>query len=137
MSQEKKKNLSEFTPFSINSNKIRIGIVVSEWNDHITDSLLQGARQTLLEHGVSEENIVVHHVPGSFELPSGADLLYAMDPTLDAVICIGCKPSHKASCVWDLTIGNRPSSACSPPTICGRPKTARVACMATKVSKAL
>jgi 6,7-dimethyl-8-ribityllumazine synthase len=90
MSQEKKKNLSEFTPFSINSNKIRIGIVVSEWNDHITDSLLQGARQTLLEHGVSEENIVVHHVPGSFELPSGADLLYAMDPTLDAVICIGC-----------------------------------------------
>ena len=59
---EKKKNLSEFTPFKINSaNHIRIGIVVSEWNDHITDSLLKGARETLIEQGVAPEHILVEY----------------------------------------------------------------------------
>ncbi len=88
---EKKKNLSEFTPFKFNSaQNIRIGIVVSEWNDHITDFLLKGAEETLLEQGVAPENILVEHVPGSYELPSGADMLFSHKPDLDAVICIGC-----------------------------------------------
>ena len=70
---EKKKNLSEFTPFEFSSaDKKVIGIVVSEWNDRITDSLLNGAKESLLEHGVLEENILVKYVPGSFELPLGA-----------------------------------------------------------------
>lgn len=87
---EKKKNLSEFTPFKINSaNHIRIGIVVSEWNDRITDSLLNGAEESLLEHGILQENILVKHVPGSFELPLGAK--WMLEKTdVDAVICIGC-----------------------------------------------
>jgi 6,7-dimethyl-8-ribityllumazine synthase len=88
---EKKKNLSEFTPFKINSaNHIRIGIVVSEWNDHITDSLLKGAREALIEQGVAPENILVEHVPGSYELPSGADMMLTHCHDVDAVICIGC-----------------------------------------------
>jgi len=88
---EKKKNLSEFAPFKIKSvNNIRIGIVVSEWNDHITDSLLEGCRQSLLEHGVSTDNIIVEHVPGSYELPTGAEFMFQSLPDLDAVICIGC-----------------------------------------------
>ena len=63
---EKKKNLSEFTPFNFTSAKnIRIGIVVSEWNDRITDSLLKGAEESLLEHGILKENILVKHVPGA------------------------------------------------------------------------
>lgn len=88
---EKKKNLSEFTPFKFNSaQNIRIGIVVSEWNDHITDSLLKGAQESLFEQGVPNQNIFVEHVPGSYELPSGADMMLNFHSELDAVICIGC-----------------------------------------------
>jgi 6,7-dimethyl-8-ribityllumazine synthase len=87
---EKKKNLSEFKPFEFSSaqNK-RIGIVVSEWNDRITDSLLNGAKNSLLEQGILPENIHVHYVPGSFELPLGAKWMLQQTP-MDAVICIGC-----------------------------------------------
>ena len=87
---EKKKNLSEFTPFEFSSahNK-RIGIVVSEWNDRITDSLLNGAKESLMEHGIKAENIHVHYVPGSFELPLGAKWMLEYT-NVDTVICIGC-----------------------------------------------
>ena len=87
---EKKKNLSEFTPFEFSSAQdIGIGIVVSEWNGHITDSLLKGAKECLLDHGVPECNILVERVPGSFELPLGAK--WMLEKTrVDAVICIGC-----------------------------------------------
>ena len=87
---EKKKNLSEFTPFEFSSaQNTRIGIVVSEWNDRITDSLLKGAEECLLEHGIAKDNILVKHVPGSFELPLGAKWLLEYTD-VDAVICIGC-----------------------------------------------
>ena len=87
---EKKKNLSEFTPFEFSSaQKTKIGIVVSEWNDHITDSLLNGAKESLLEHGVLEKNILVKYVPGSFELPLGAKWMLE-ETNVNAVICIGC-----------------------------------------------
>ena len=87
---EKKKNLDSYIPFQLPSaEKYRIGIVVSEWNEHITDSLLKGARETLLQQGIKEENIVVKHVPGSFELPTGAAHLIRQTP-IDGVICIGC-----------------------------------------------
>jgi 6,7-dimethyl-8-ribityllumazine synthase len=87
---EKKKNLSEFTPFEFSpAQNTRIGIVVSEWNDRITDSLLKGAEDCLLEHGIAKENIQVKHVPGSFELPLGAKWMLEYTD-VDAVICIGC-----------------------------------------------
>lgn len=87
---EKKKNLSEFKPFEFSSaQNTRIGIVVSEWNDRITDSLLKGAEECLLDHGMPEENILVKHVPGSFELPMGAQWML-QEGDVDAVICIGC-----------------------------------------------
>ena len=61
-------NLSEYDPKSVPSAKgMRFGIVVSEWNHHITGPLLEGAQTTLLKHGVSEEDILVMTVPGSFE----------------------------------------------------------------------
>ena len=63
--------------------------MVSEWNDRITDSLLKGAQESLLEHGIKEENILVKHVPGSFELPLGAKWMLEHS-NVDAVICIGC-----------------------------------------------
>jgi len=87
---EKKKNLSEFTPFEFSSAQdTEIGIVVSEWNDRITDSLLKGAQECLLEHGIPAENIVVKHVPGSFELPLGAKWMLKYT-NVGVVICIGC-----------------------------------------------
>jgi len=62
-------NLSEYNPESIpDAREMRFGIVVSDWNSEITWSLLEGAIDTLKKHGATEGNIVVKHVPGSFEL---------------------------------------------------------------------
>jgi len=68
---------------------MKVVIVVSGWNNEITESLFQGAFQTLLKHGCNEKNIFRYDVPGSFELISGAK--YAAEKKKpDAVICIGC-----------------------------------------------
>ena len=86
----KKTNLSVYNPDMIPSGKdLRIGIVVSEWNTTITNSLLEGAYSTLVKHGVADENITVEHVPGSFELPTGAKFMFKYGK-YDAVICLGC-----------------------------------------------
>ena len=68
---------------------MRFGIVVSDWNSEITWALLDGAVNTLKQHGTEDENIIVKHVPGSFELTLGAQFLAEYDD-LDAVICLGC-----------------------------------------------
>jgi 6,7-dimethyl-8-ribityllumazine synthase len=84
-------NLSEYNFDSIpDVSDIRVGIVVSEWNENITEKLLQGACNTLQKHGVKVENILIKHVPGSFELTYGARLLSHADNRLDAVIALGC-----------------------------------------------
>ncbi len=84
------KNLSEFDSKTIpEASGMTFGIVVSEWNSHITKPLLEGCYASLLEHGAKESNIHVIHVPGSFELPIGARLLSNKEK-LDAVICLGC-----------------------------------------------
>lgn len=86
----KKTNLSDYDPNTVPSGKdYKVGIVVAEWNPQITNALLQGAVDTLLEHGVLNENLLVEHVPGSYELSTGADLMLA-HTDVDAVICIGC-----------------------------------------------
>lgn len=86
----KKSNLSEHSAAFPKAHKYKIGIVVSEWNPTVTDALKQGAIESLLEHGVTESNITVHNVPGSFELPLGAAMLLDADDELDGVICLGC-----------------------------------------------
>ncbi len=70
-------------------SKKKFGIVVSEWNDQVTESLFTGAVETLLKHGVKKENIYRKNVPGSFELTLGAQWL-AEIKEIDAVICLGC-----------------------------------------------
>ena len=62
---------AQVTPIP-DATDMRIGIVVSEWNNHITDKLLEGAVQTLQEHGVGLPKITIKRVPGSFELIYGA-----------------------------------------------------------------
>lgn len=49
-----------------------------------------GALSTLLEAGVPKQNIAVRNVPGTFELPIAAQMVLAADPSVDAVICLGC-----------------------------------------------
>lgn len=84
------KNLSSYNLDEVPSGEKQIfGIVVSEWNREITDSLLEGAVETLLKHGVDEKDIYVRYVPGSFELPFGASTLLEKK-RFDAVICLGC-----------------------------------------------
>lgn len=82
-------NLSEYDFNSVpDASGMHFGIVVAEWNQHITESLLKGACDTLEKHGAKQENIVVTRVPGSFELTFGAKVL-AENYELDAVIILG------------------------------------------------
>lgn len=83
------KNLSAYTQNDIpNSADFTVGIVVSEWNDHITTKLMEGAIETLIALGVQNENIIVHRVPGAFELPLGAQWLTQQE-AIHGVIAIG------------------------------------------------
>lgn len=83
------RNLSEYKKEEIPGGAdFKIGIVVSEWNDTITMNLLKGAKEALLENGVPEENIEVHVVPGTYELPLGCQFLCAKGE-VDGVIAIG------------------------------------------------
>jgi len=84
------KNLSAYDPENVpEATDMRFGIVVSDWNKEVTWSLLEGSVTTLMKHGATNENIVIKHVPGSFELTLGAQFLAEYDD-LDAVICLGC-----------------------------------------------
>lgn len=67
---------------------LRIGIVVSRFNEVITRSLLTGALDSLVRHGVNNNDITVVWVPGAFEIPVTADKL-AMSGQFDALICLG------------------------------------------------
>ncbi len=82
------KNLSHYDKTTIPSAKnFRFGIVVSEWNDKITEGLYKGAVEALLDCGVSDDNIIRWDVPGSFELIYGSKKMQQQN--VDAVIAIG------------------------------------------------
>jgi len=83
------KNLSHYDINTIpNAANMRFGIVVSEWNEKITKGLLEGALTALKENGANEDNIIIQFVPGSFELPLGAQHLFEAK-NVDGVICLG------------------------------------------------
>ncbi len=82
------KNLSDYDKTTIpNANKFRFGIVVSEWNDTITEGLYEGAYNTLIENGVLPNNIIRWNVPGSYELIYGCKKM--QEQMVNAVIAIG------------------------------------------------
>ncbi len=84
------KNLSDFSSTgTASANQFRYGIVISEWNEEITEALYAGVIQTLKSAGVPKENIIRINVPGSFELSLGAQKM-AQKEDIDAVICLGC-----------------------------------------------
>jgi len=67
---------------------LRFGLVISRFNEFITKKLLEGAQDALLRHGVSQADIEIAWVPGSFEIPLIAKKL-AQSKRYDAVICLG------------------------------------------------
>ena len=82
------KNLSFFDKKSIpNAPNFKFGIVVSKWNEKITNNLLNGVLETLYSFNVVQSNIVVFEVPGSFELIYGAKKIN--EKNVDAIICLG------------------------------------------------
>ena len=67
----------------------KFAIVVSKFNEFITEKLLDGCIQTLIKNGASEKNIDVVKVPGAFEIPTAAKNLTDLKK-YDAIICLGC-----------------------------------------------
>ncbi len=84
------KNLSHYDKNRVpNAKEFRFGIVVSEWNENITEGLFQGAFDALKENGVINENIVRWNVPGSFELIYACKKMQESYDMLDSIIAIG------------------------------------------------
>ena len=83
------KNLSDYNKAKMpNAENMVFGIVVSEWNENITEGLCKGAIDALLENKVAPENIHRLDVPGSYELIYGSKHLVNSNK-YDAVIAIG------------------------------------------------
>ncbi len=71
-----------------NNIAVRIGIAVGRFNGFLVESLVEGAIDALVRHGVQGENIDVVRVPGAFELPLTAKRLAESDK-YDAIIVLG------------------------------------------------
>jgi 6,7-dimethyl-8-ribityllumazine synthase len=68
---------------------MRIAIVVSRFNDFVTDRLLAGAQEALREQGIADADVEVLRVPGAFEVPMAAQRV-AETGRVAAVVCLGC-----------------------------------------------
>ena len=66
----------------------RVGILATRWSSHIVDKLIEGALETLAEHGISTQNIRFGRIPGCFELPHAADRFIATG-RFEALITLG------------------------------------------------
>ena len=83
------KNLSNYDRSTVpDAKEFRFGIVVSSWNDNVTEGLYDGAKAALLDCGALGGNIVRWNVPGSFELVYGASRMMKSGD-FDAIITIG------------------------------------------------
>src|SRR3954469_4680357 len=73
----------------LDASGLRFGIVVSRFNEFITDRLLRSAYDGLVRSGASEDDIEIVRVPGAFEIPSAARTL-AETKKYHAIVCLGC-----------------------------------------------
>jgi 6,7-dimethyl-8-ribityllumazine synthase len=67
---------------------LRFGVVVSRYNEFITNKLLSGTKDGLIRHGVAEKDIDIAVVPGAYEIPAVAKKMVDNN-NYDAVICLG------------------------------------------------
>lgn len=84
------KNLSQYDKSTLpNVSQLSFGIVVSEWNETVTEGLFKGALDTLIDNDVLPEHIIRWNVPGSFELIYGCKKMMETNPNLAGIIAIG------------------------------------------------
>lgn len=74
---------------TVDATGLKVGIIVSRFNANITEALLIGALSALKEHGNSDEDLTVVHVPGAFEIGTIAAKM-ANSGRFDAIVCLGC-----------------------------------------------
>jgi 6,7-dimethyl-8-ribityllumazine synthase len=68
---------------------VRVALVVSRYNDFVTDRLLDGALAALTAAGADPDRIAVVRVPGAFEIPIAARRA-AETGEYDTIVCLGC-----------------------------------------------
>lgn len=74
---------------TLDGKGLRFGFVVGRFNSLITERLVEGAKDCLVRHGTSEDDIDVMRVPGAWEMPLGLEWL-AKQGGYDALVAIGC-----------------------------------------------
>ncbi|MCT4598424.1 MAG: 6,7-dimethyl-8-ribityllumazine synthase [Vallitalea sp.] len=67
---------------------LKVGIIAGRFNEFISSKLIEGAKDALIRHGVSEDDIALAWSPGAFEIPLIAKKM-AKSNNYDAVICLG------------------------------------------------
>lgn len=80
--------MAKFIEGELNAKGIKFAVVISRFNEFISERLLEGCMDALTRHGAVENSIVIVRVPGSFEIPLAAGRL-AESGKYDAVICLG------------------------------------------------
>jgi 6,7-dimethyl-8-ribityllumazine synthase len=80
--------MPRFIEGEVSAKGVRFVIVVSRFNDFISQRLLDGALDALKRHGASDDQIQIVKVPGAFEIPATAKRLCS-DSRFDCVICLG------------------------------------------------
>ncbi|MDX8396192.1 MAG: 6,7-dimethyl-8-ribityllumazine synthase [Mariprofundaceae bacterium] len=74
---------------TVDATGLSIGIIVSRFNEDITNALHDGALAALKEHGATDKNLTIIHVPGALEIPTIAANM-ADSGRYDALVCLGC-----------------------------------------------
>jgi 6,7-dimethyl-8-ribityllumazine synthase len=74
---------------STTASGYRVALIVSRFNEEVTEGLLAGAREALAESGVNDDDVTVVRVPGAFEIPLAARRT-ASSGGFDTVVCLGC-----------------------------------------------
>ena len=87
--QEKETAVPRFVEGHLSAAGLEFAIVVSRFNEIITERLLEGAVDALLRHGAGDDAITVYRVPGAFEVPMMARKLVDSGSGGDAIICLG------------------------------------------------
>ena len=72
----------------LDARGLKIGIIVSRFNQFVTEKLLDGALDGLKSHGAEEQKLTIIRVPGAFEIPLAAEKMACIGK-YDALICLG------------------------------------------------
>jgi 6,7-dimethyl-8-ribityllumazine synthase len=80
--------MTKFVEGQKDARGLKIGVVVSRFNQFVTEKLLEGARDGFVSHGGADENLEIVRVPGAFEIPLAVEKMAATGK-YDALVCLG------------------------------------------------